>query len=181
MLFHYSFTRWLIDYSTFQGKFANQDIYANNVCIAEVNIHSHLVHGSCMNVSVDVYLPLVTLLMTCPWLYMSLLYFISREAILSMMYDEVIRRVGSVAIPIIAYSSISRRKSNCSKVSMWKLPQILHYTPDRDPCQILLAWWATILVWWSKLWCSAIHKWTPDNGKLKTTWKKVWQPSHNLF
>ena len=39
------------------------------------------------------------------------------SAIISMMYDEVIRRVGSVAIPI-AYSSISRGKSNCSKVAI---------------------------------------------------------------
>ena len=38
-------------------------------------------------------------------------------AIISMMYDAVIRRVGSVAIPIV-YSSISRGKSNCSKVAI---------------------------------------------------------------
>ena len=41
---------------------------------ADVNIHSYLVRASCMYVSIDVYLPLATLLMTCSWLYhMSLL------------------------------------------------------------------------------------------------------------
>ena len=60
----------------------------------------------------DVYLPLA-LIMTFPWLYMSYISSLG-GAILSMMYDEVIKRV---AIPI-AYSSISRGKSNCSKVAI---------------------------------------------------------------
>ena len=36
---------------------------------------------------------------------------------ISMVYSSIIKRVGSVAIPI-AFSSISRGKSNCSKVAI---------------------------------------------------------------